>query len=404
MHHVALLVALGMPVQQPLRQLQPHARAALPRRQRRVVAPTMQAGNTAAARAFEMLGKMGMEAAMEARPGEMPDTKEFVARAVIKHDRVIDTCEGGTVPDYMMLPVDQYAIYDARLMRRVPATEDAAGGADGEIFELSVPTLRPQPGTFVPKPKIRVCVKPEEDRISLRSVDTSFFGDVATDATGGALPPNVTAEQLRAANEQLQTFFDLAVNTTLAWSAARRRTPDATLLQCRTDVRLRVRLPAPFTRVPRPLVQGAISLVMGFVGNAILPRFAGLLETDYQRWCNGTRELTRGLGSLSFDADGYLVVPEEVLQKMKAAPGGQAQLVAPSTTLDLDGSGAAASGPGGSGGAGIRGESEIGADGSSRAAAAAPRGFGTAAAPQTPPQPIPGGWSGAGGRGGGSSK
>ena len=29
--------------------------------------------------------------------------------------------------------------------------------------------------------------------------------------------------------------------------------------------------------------------VMKFVGNAILPRFAGLLESDYQRWCNGTQ-------------------------------------------------------------------------------------------------------------------
>jgi len=146
------------------------------------------------------------------------------------------------------------------------------------------------------------------------------------------------AEQLSAANAQLQEYFDLALNTTLRWSEAKRRAAGVTRLQCRTDVRLKVRLPSPFTRVPRPLVQGAVSLVMKFVGGAILPRFAGLLEDDYQRWCNGTRELTRGLGSLALDEDGYMVVPEEVLQRMRSAPGGREQLAAAGATLDLDSS------------------------------------------------------------------
>ena len=307
----------------------PPARSVLAQR---TAAPMMQAGGAAAAKAMEMLGKMGLQAATEATPGEVPPTKEFVATVTIKHARIIEEAAGGTVPEYMQLPVDQYAIYDSRLMRRVEAAE----GGDGEMFELSLPTMRPKPGTFVPKPVLRVCVTPGPDRITLRSVGASLFGGDSEKS----LPPNMTAAQLKGANEQLKGVFDLALNTTLAWSDAPRRATGATTLKCRTDVRLKIALPPPFTRAPRPVVQGAFGLVMKFVGNAILPRFAGLLESDYQRWCNGTRDLTRGLGSLTLDDDGYLVVPEEVLEKMRTAPGGPERLAMADATLDLDGSGA----------------------------------------------------------------
>lgn len=290
---------------------------------------------------MEMLGRMGMEAATQATPGQVPETKEFVATVSIRHARIIEQAAGdagGTVDQYMQLPVDQYAIYDTRLMRRVEASEAAAGGEDGEdgeTFELTVPTMRPKPGVLVPKPKLRVRVTPEPTSITLRSVGASLFDD-----TEESLPPNVTAEQVKAASGQLKDVFDLALNTTLAWSDAsgglKGRAPGATKLQCRTDVRLKIRLPAPFTRVPRPVVQGAFGLVMKFVGNAILPRFAGLLEADYQRWCNGTRELTRGLGSLTLDDEGYLVLPAEVLEQMKSVPGGRERLAEAGETLDLD--------------------------------------------------------------------
>ena len=36
----------------------------------------------------------------------------------------VEGSEAGQLPDYMVLPVDQYALYDARLMKRV---EDAGG-------------------------------------------------------------------------------------------------------------------------------------------------------------------------------------------------------------------------------------------------------------------------------------
>ena len=328
MHAVAITLLLAWQPQ-PRRGQMPPARGLQARRR-----PIMQAGGAAAAKAMEMLGRMGMEAATGATPGEVPETKEFVATVTIRHARIIQEAPGdagGTVSEYMQLPVDQYAIYDTRLMRRV----EAAAGGDGETFELSVPTMRPQPGVLVPKPKLRVRVTPEPTSITLRSVGASLFGD---DEDESSLPPNVTAAQMKAANGQLKDVFDLALNTTLAWSEAPRRAPGATRLKCRTDVRLKIRLPAPFTRVPRPVVQGAFGLVMKFVGNAILPRFAGLLESDYQRWCNGTRSLTRGLGSLTLDDDGYLVVPEEVLAKMKSAPGGRERLAEAGATLDIESS------------------------------------------------------------------
>jgi len=268
------------------------------------------AGAAAAQQAATLLGKMGMASIKEMKPGEVPTTKEFTAKARIRHTRSIVQVAGGTVPDYMSLPVDQYAIYDSRLMRRLPEEE----GGDGDIFELTLPSMRPQPGTLMPEPKLRVRVTPGDGQISLESLSASLFSDEAPTN----LPTNVTSEQLSTANDQLKGLFNLAFNTTLSWVPSKQRgMQNATNIVCRTDVRLKIRLPPPFTRAPRPLVQGAIGIVMRFVGNAILPRFAALLESDYGRWCNGTRDLSAGLGSLTLDQDGYVVVPDEVVQKMK---------------------------------------------------------------------------------------
>lgn len=267
--------------------------------------------NAAAQQAAKLLGKMGLAAVQDAKPGERPVTKEFVSAVTIRHKRTIGAVEGGAVADYMTLPIDQYAIYDARLMRRLPEEE----GGDGDIFELSIPSMRPQPGAFVPQPKLLVRVKPSSESISLESVGASLFGGDTPE-----LPPNVTAEMLAAAKEGLKGSFSLAFNTTLAWTASRQRgSPrNATDLSAKTSVRLSIQLPRPFTRAPRALVTGAIGVIMRFVGGAILPRFTALLEADYGRWCNGTRNLSSGLGSLTLDEDGYIVVPDKVLKTMRA--------------------------------------------------------------------------------------
>ena len=339
----------------------------------RVGAPVVlqaSGGGGAAAKAAEMLGKMGMAAIADAKPGEVPVTKEFISSAKIRHVRTISAVAGGTVSDYMALPVDQYAIYDSRLMRRLPVEE----GGDGEVFELSLPSVRPKAGTFMPKPKLRVRVRPSNGSIALESVGASLFGDAAE------LPPDVTAAQLATAQEALKGVFKLDFNTTLQWAASRRRGAawaNATDLSCRTAVRLSVRLPAPFARAPRPLVQGAIGVVMRAVGNAILPRFAALLESDYQRWCNGTRSLTAGLGSLALDEDGYVLVPEPVLERMRAQGGapavaaGNAQQPQRGADPAEDAAGGEAGAAGGSGGA-----REGGGGGGGGGGASGGRGFG----------------------------
>ena len=151
----------------------------------------------------------------------------------------------------------------------------------------------------------------------------------------------------------MRDVFNIGLNTTLSWSTKRRAPVAATRLRCRTDVRLKARLPPPFTRAPRPLVQGAIGIIMRS-GQPDLAPLAGLLETDYQRWCNGTRDLTRGLGSLALDDDGYLVVPPEVEQKMQSAPGVAAAGFEPQPQqqlprLDADGADQSSSKSGGGG-------------------------------------------------------
>ena len=46
------------------------------------------------------------------------------------------------------------------------------------------------------------------------------------------------------------------------------------------------------------LVQGAANAVMRSVTELVLPQFVNLLERDYSRWANGTRELNVSVGEL----------------------------------------------------------------------------------------------------------
>lgn len=258
-----------------------------------------------------MLGKMGLEAVKGLDGSKKVVTKEFTSSVTVKYERKIFAVEGGKLEDYMQLPTEEYALYDPRLMRRVPLDE----GGDGEIFELSVPTVRPQPGSLMPRPKLRVRVRPSADAVLIESISASLYGPQDEEAE---LPRNVTAEQLAEATDMMSGFADLGFNTTLSWQGVKRANSNATTLRCRTALRLRVQLPPPFTRVPRPVVQGAVGLVMRFVAEKILPRFVSLLEADYQRWSNGTRT-SKGLGSLTLDDDGFLLVPPEVETRMAAS-------------------------------------------------------------------------------------
>ena len=123
-----------------------------------------------------MLGKMGIESIQGMANGTKPATKEFNAKATVKHARIVDAVEGsevGQLPDYMTLPVDQYALYDARLMKRV----ENAGG-EGDVFELTLPTMRPADGAstaLMPKPKLQVRVVPSDGELLIESLSASLF-------------------------------------------------------------------------------------------------------------------------------------------------------------------------------------------------------------------------------------
>lgn len=299
-----------------------------PYHQRRAPHPRLQASDQAAKKAAEMLSRMSVSAISNMKPGEVPVMKEFVSSAQIKHTHRIRAVKGGTVPDYMQLPIDQYALYDSRIMSRLPKSEHG----DEDLFEFRLPVVRPPSGQFVPQPRVCMRVLPTDKSISIESVSASLFGDLEQVVDG--LPKNVTINDLKTSEEMTKKLFNFAFNTTLAWRPSRKRksVEGDTDIVATTRVCLTIGLPPPFTRIPRPLVQGAIGIIMRFVGGQILPRFVALLETDYQRWANGTRgELSAGFGRLPIDDDGFMIVNEQKLQKdiesMKAK-GGMAGLVA----------------------------------------------------------------------------
>jgi hypothetical protein len=68
-------------------------------------------------------------------------------------------------------------------------------------------------------------------------------------------------------------------------------------------VRLGVELPPPFTLVPRLIVQSAVGVVMRSVTQLVVPQFVALLEKDYGRWVNGTRDAAVSVGSLMAETE-----------------------------------------------------------------------------------------------------
>jgi hypothetical protein len=68
-------------------------------------------------------------------------------------------------------------------------------------------------------------------------------------------------------------------------------------LTCSVEVRGEVSVPPPLSKLPRPLLGGAGSLLAKAIVQAMLPRFAELLAADYVRWAAGERRDTAA-GSL----------------------------------------------------------------------------------------------------------
>lgn len=233
-------------------------------------------------RASELLAKLTGEAVAQAREGA--ELKRFRFSASGRNVRSMD----GRLDEYMSLPVEAYALYDPELMSRV----------GDDVFELRLPLVGPT-GTAV-RPMLRVRVAPE-GKNSLR-----------IDSIGGSLfePPNATeaaeAEREIGGLERGLREASLGFNTTLCWKRLRpgwaweaeRGGPGATRLTSHVNVALEVPLPPPFSRVPAFLLQGAVSIVMRTVIELVLPQFVALLERDYVRWSDGSRDLAQPVGTL----------------------------------------------------------------------------------------------------------
>lgn len=258
-------------------------------------------------------------------------TFSFSARA--RSVRTLEAMGGRTAAEYMMLPIESYALYDDKLMQRVGDDE----------FVLCLPL--DADGLISLRPTIRVRVTPAtENSIQISSIAASLYG-LPTDAedvdraiesastgdaraaageVGGkdkeaaaadadlepkdAEPPadiRQTLEEKAPRFAALSRSVKLSFNTTLSWlEAASSAGEGATEVTCQTSVALALGLPPPFTVVPRLIVQGAGSAVMRSVTDLILPQFVNLLEKDYARWANGTRDVNVSVGTLMVDDAG----------------------------------------------------------------------------------------------------
>ena len=236
-------------------------------------------------------------------------TKDFVFTASTKHIRDVQSDD---LPEYMLLPVEEYALYDPDLMTRV--------GVD--VFELRLPVGSPTgaPSGLELSPALRVRVTPIANASTLRiqSISASVFGPAASDAEDGAAftmdgapsegltlsaSERVNATRVNATRalgrlERSLRTANLRFNATLSWRGAdseskrqgrAKSTPSSgTRLTTQVTVRLSLSLPPPFTIVPRLLLQGAVGVVMRSVTDLVLPQFVNLLVADFERWVNGT--------------------------------------------------------------------------------------------------------------------
>ena len=283
-------------------------------------------------RAVGVLSRLMDGAIKNVRDSDAPlvlKTFSFSARA--RSVRTLEALEGRTAAEYMMLPIESYALYDQALMRRVGDDE----------FVLCLPL--DADGLISLSPSIRVRVTPAtENSIRISSIAASLYGlptdaedveraiegvPVGDDATAAArlsevVAPDADVEQPEEAEPPVDTrqttlgekaprfaalsrSVKLSFNTTLSWrggSSGER----ATEVTCQTSVALALGLPPPFTVVPRPIVQGAGSAVMRSVTDLVLPQFVNLLEKDYTRWADGTRDVNVSVGTL-MDVDSAIV-------------------------------------------------------------------------------------------------
>ena len=262
-----------------------------------------------------LLGRLATDAfnqsMMRGDPDQPIRTKNFTFACTVTQTRDLS----GPVAAYMTLPMEEYAIYDAELMSRI----------GGDCFELRLPVRGSTGGVDALQPALRVRVTPEPERARLKidSIGASLYGlephnrsGAEGDGGGGKIQgaPAEAAGQTPAQQERVINGIeaglrsaDLGFNTSLSWRSGLHRSRSGergnfTRLSSTVKVRLRITLPAPFTSVPRIVLQGAGGVVMRSVTALVVPQFMNLLEQDYNQWRNGSARLQGG-GTLMQEID-----------------------------------------------------------------------------------------------------
>ena len=256
-------------------------------------------------RASNLLGGLLADAfkRIQSDPDKPIKMKSFVFSTTTKNIRVVP---GDDLPRYMLLPIEEYALYDDKLMSRI----------GDDIFELRLPVTNPSgaPSALALDPTLRVRVTPNADDSTLRieSIGASLFGLDADNARVEAPPsppppPAAAAAEADSANatrvlsrmEYGMRSADLSFNTSLAWRSIPKtaRGELRTRLVTKVSATFVVALPPPFTVFPSLVVQGAAGVVMRSVADLVLPQFVNLLVKDYERWLNGTSR-EESIGSL----------------------------------------------------------------------------------------------------------
>ena len=119
--------------------------------------------------ASSVLGRLAAEAFKRAQadPTKPIKTKSFTFSTKVKHTRDI---AGAELVEYMNLPVESFALYDAELMRRI----------DADTFELRLPLRGSTGGLDLMQPKllVRVTPSPETSSLLISSISASLFGDL----------------------------------------------------------------------------------------------------------------------------------------------------------------------------------------------------------------------------------
>ena len=133
--------------------------------------------------ASSVLGRLAAEAFKRAQSGDPSQpikTKSFTFRTKVTHTRDI---LGAELVEYMSLPVESFALYDAELMRRI----------DADTFELRLPVRGSANGLDLMQPKlvVRVTPSPETSSLLISSIRASLFGDAqARPEPGRGSEPN----------------------------------------------------------------------------------------------------------------------------------------------------------------------------------------------------------------------